>query len=110
MTVIFCHLVIFSFHCESFLLTFYKDGEVCYLYNIEANSDEGSFIVPSDLVIPGGFDKVIISAIDNSWETETNVYEQSEFVIQKIGFVTLPQDEVMFRYEGDLTSQSGADG
>ena len=96
---------------ERALLTFYNcDGKAILIYPITANSEKGSYVVPSDLVIPEGFNKVVISAIDNSWQNPYNRFEQSDFVIQQIGFVTLPQDEVMFRYEGDLTSQSGADG
>ena len=96
---------------ERALLTFYNcDEKAILIYPITANSEKGSYVVPSDLVIPEGFNKVVISAIDNSWQNPYNRFEQSDFVIQQIGFVTLPQDEVMFRYEGDLTSQSGADG
>ena len=96
---------------EQALLTFYKDGEVVLIYPVTANSADGSYTVPADLVITEGFDKVVISAVDNSWASEGNYrLEQSDFVVQEIGFVTLPPNEVMFRYEGDLVSDGGADG
>ncbi|HCZ43690.1 MAG TPA: hypothetical protein DHV46_03885, partial [Desulfovibrio piger] len=96
---------------EQALLTFYKDGEVVLIYPVTANSADGSYTVPADLVITEGFDKVVISAVDNSWNSDDNFeVEQSDFVVQEIGFVTLPPNEVMFRYEGDLVSDGGADG
>ena len=96
---------------EQALLTFYKDGEVVLIYHVTANSADGSYTVPADLVITEGFDKVVISAVDNSWASKDNYrLEQSDFVVQEIGFVTLPPNEVMFRYEGDLVSDGGADG
>ena len=96
---------------EQALLTFYKDEEVVLKYPVTANSADGSYTVPADLVITEGFDKVVISAVDNSWASEDNYrLEQSDFVVQEIGFVTLPPNEVMFRYEGDLVSDGGADG
>ena len=96
---------------EQALLTFYKDGEVVLIYPVTANSADGSYTVPADLVITEGFDKVVISAVDNSWASKDNYrLEQSDFVVQEIGFVTLPPNEVMFRYEGDLVSDGGADG
>ena len=96
---------------EQALLTFYKDGEVVLMYPVTANSADGSYTVPADLVITEGFDKVVISAVDNSWASKNNFdVEQSDFVVQEIGFVTLPPNEVMFRYEGDLVSDGGADG
>lgn len=96
---------------EQALLTFYKDGEVVLMYPVTANSADGSYTVPADLVITEGFDQVVISAVDNSWASKNNFdVEQSDFVVQEIGFVTLPPNEVMFRYEGDLVSDGGADG
>ena len=96
---------------EQALLTFYKDGKIVLMYPVTANSEDGSYTVPADLVITEGFDKVVISAVDNSWASKNNFdVEQSDFVVQEIGFVTLPPNEVMFRYEGDLVSDGGADG
>ena len=96
---------------EQALLTFYKDEEVVLIYPVTANSADGSYTVPADLVITEGFDKVVISAVDNSWDSKDNYrLERSDFVVQEIGFVTLPPNEVMFRYEGDLVSDGGADG
>ena len=96
---------------EQALLTFYKDGKIVLMYPVTANSADGSYTVPADLVITEGFDKVVISAVDNSWASKDNYrLEQSDFVVQEIGFVTLPPNEVMFRYEGDLVSDGGADG
>ena len=96
---------------EQALLTFYKDGEVVLMYPVTADSEDGSYTVPADLVITEGFDQVVISAVDNSWASKNNFdVEQSDFVVQEIGFVTLPPNEVMFRYEGDLVSDGGADG
>lgn len=96
---------------EQALLTFYKDEEVVQIYPVTANSADGSYTVPADLVITEGFDKVVISAVDNSWNSVDNFeVEQSDFVVQEIGFVTLPPNEVMFRHKGDLVSDGGADG
>ena len=96
---------------EQALLTFYKDGKVVLIYPVTANSADGSYTVPADLVITEGFDKVVISAVDNSWASKDNYrLEQSDFVVQEIGFVTLPPNEVMFRHKGDLVSDGGADG
>ena len=96
---------------EQALLTFYKDGEIVLIYPITADSEDGSYTVPADLVITEGFDQVVISAVDNSWASKDNFgIEQSDFVVQEIGFVTLPPNEVMFRYEGNLVSNGGADG
>ena len=96
---------------EQALLTFYKGEEIVLMYPVTANSADGSYTVPADLVITEGFDKVVISAVDNSWNSDDNfAVEQSDFVVQEIGFVTLPPNEVMFRYEGDLVSDGGADG
>ena len=96
---------------EQALLTFYKDGEIVLIYPITADSEDGSYTVPADLVITEGFDQVVISAVDNSWASKDNFgVEQSDFVVQEIGFVTLPPNEVMFRYEGNLVSNGGADG
>ena len=96
---------------EQALLTFYKGKEIVLMYPVTADSEDGSYTVPADLVITEGFDKVVISAVDNSWASKGNYkVEQSDFVVQEIGFVTLPPNEVMFRYEGDLVSDGGADG
>ena len=55
----------------------------------------------------GGFDKVVISAVDN--RTAEYMDEHSDFTIQGIDFITKRDDPIIVS-EGTVTAESGADG
>ncbi|MCG9094415.1 retention module-containing protein [Laribacter hongkongensis] len=85
---------------EKALITFYRNGEVVHSVVITGNSRDGQFQVSIDEYLAKGFDKVVISAVDNG--------ENSDFTIQGIDFVTaLPP---LVTYSGTVTGESGADG
>ena len=92
---------------EKALVTFYRDGEIVGSTIVEGNSSTGTFTLNSSDVVLGGFDKVVISAVDN----RTDVYrdEHSDFTIQGIDFIT-KRDDPFIVSEGTVTAASGADG
>ena len=83
---------------EKALVTFYRDGQIVGSTLVEGNS--------SDVVL-GGFDKVVISAVDNRTPEFPN--ENSDFTIQGIDFIT-KRDDPFIVSEGTVTAESGADG
>ena len=92
---------------EKALVTFYRDGEIVGSTIVEGNSSTGTFTLNSSDVILGGFDKVVISAVDN--RTPQFQDEHSDFTIQGIDFITKRDDPIIVS-EGTVTAQSGADG
>ena len=80
-------------------ITFYKNGEVIYSTQI-SGSNEGKYNFDTTGYVAKGFDKVIISAVDND--------EHSDFTIQNIDFVTIEASIAL--YEGTVTGTAGADG
>ena len=85
---------------EKALITFYK-GKTPVFSKLVEGSDTGEFVYNTGDVLLEGFDKVIISAVDNS--------EDSDFTIQSFDFVTKRDDPVSIS-EGTVTAESGADG
>ncbi|WP_300717520.1 VWA domain-containing protein [uncultured Desulfovibrio sp.] len=92
---------------EKALVTFYRDGQIVGSTLVEGNSSDGKFTLNSSDVVLGGFDKVVISAVDN--RTEAFPTEQSDFTIQGIDFIT-KRDDPFIVSEGTVTAESGADG
>ena len=92
---------------EKALVTFYRDGEIVGSTIVEGNSSTGTFTLNSSDVILGGFDKVVISAVDN--RTDEYRDEHSDFTIQGIDFIT-KRDDPFIVSEGKVTAASGADG
>ena len=92
---------------EKALVTFYRDGEIVGSTIVEGNSSTGTFTLNSSDVVLGGFDKVVISAVDN--RTAEYMDEHSDFTIQGIDFIT-KRDDPFIVSEGKVTAASGADG
>ena len=92
---------------EKALVTFYRDGEIVGSTIVEGNSSTGTFTLNSSDVVLGGFDKVVISAVDN--RTAEYMDEHSDFTIQGIDFITKRDDPIIIN-EGTVTAASGADG
>ncbi len=89
---------------EKALITFYR-GEN-HVYSTVVEGQEGSsgttiFSIASSELLVGGFDKVVISALDND--------DNSDFTIQRIEFITKSNDP-LFVCSGTLTVNPGADG
>ena len=92
---------------EKALVTFYRDGQIVGSTLVEGKSDNGKYTLDSSDVVLGGFDKVVISAVDNS--TSDYPKENSDFTIQGIDFITKRDDPIIIN-EGKVTAKSGADG
>ena len=92
---------------EKALVTFYRDGKIVGSTIVEGNSSTGTFTLNSSDVVLGGFDKVVISAVDN--RTDEYRDEHSDFTIQGIDFITKRDDPIIVS-EGTVTAESGADG
>ena len=92
---------------EKALVTFYRDGEIVGSTIVEGNSSTGTFTLNSSDVVLGGFDKVVISAVDN--RTDEYRDEHSDFTIQGIDFITKRDDPIIIN-KGTVTAESGADG
>ena len=92
---------------EKALVTFYRDGQIVGSTLVEGNSQDGKFTLNSSDVVLGGFDKVVISAVDNSTDQFPN--ENSDFTIQGIDFIT-KRDDPIISSKGTVTAESGADG
>ena len=86
---------------EKALISFYnKDGKLVYSTVVEG-TNSGEFTFNTGDVILEGFDRVVISAVDNT--------ENSDFTIQGIDFIT-KRDNPIIVNEGKVTAESGADG
>ena len=92
---------------EKALVTFYRDGQIVGSTVVEGQSSDGTFTLNSSDVVLGGFDKVVISAVDN--KTPEFQDENSDFTIQGIDFITKRDDPIIIN-EGTVTAVSGADG
>ena len=92
---------------EKALVTFYRDGQIVGSTVVEGQSSDGTFTLNSSDVVLGGFDKVVISAVDNRTPDFQN--ENSDFTIQGIDFITKRDDPIIIN-EGKVTAKSGADG
>ena len=85
---------------EKALITFYKDGNPVYS-TIEEGTNSGEFVYNTGEVLLDGFDRVVISAVNNT--------ENSDFTIQGFDFVTKRDDPIIVN-GGTVTADSGADG
>ena len=85
---------------EKALIAFYKGDQLVYSHVAEGSAS-GEFVYNSGEVILGGFNRVVISAVDNT--------ENSDFTIQGFDFVT-KRDEPIIVNGGTVTAESGADG
>ena len=92
---------------EKALVTFYRDGQIVGSTLVYGQSSNGKFTLDSSDVVLGGFDKVVISAVDN--RTDSYHDELSDFTIQGIDFITKRDDPIIIN-EGKVTAESGADG
>ena len=92
---------------EKALVTFYRDGQIVGSTVVEGQSSDGTYTLNSSDVVLGGFDKVVISAVDNRTPEFPN--ENSDFTIQGIDFITKRDDPIIIN-EGKVTAESGADG
>ena len=91
---------------EKALITFYKDGKLVYS-TVVYGTDSGEFTFNTGDVVLEGFDKVVVSAVDNSTDKYKN--ESSDFTIQGFDFITKRNDPFIVS-EGTVTAASGADG
>ena len=85
---------------EKALIAFYKDGQLVYSTVVEG-TNSGDFTFNTGDVVLEGFDKVVISAVDNG--------ENSDFTIQGFDFITKRDDPIIVS-SGTVTAESGADG
>ena len=85
---------------EKALITFYKDGKLVYSTVVEG-TNSGEFTFNTGDVVLEGFDKVVISAVDNG--------ENSDFTIQGFDFIT-KRDDAIIVSKGEVKAESGADG
>lgn len=85
---------------EKALIAFYKEGQLVYSTVVEG-TQSGEFVYNTGDVVLEGFDRVVISAVDNG--------ENSDFTIQGIDFIT-KRDDPFIVSEGKVTAASGADG
>ena len=85
---------------EKALIAFYKEGQLVYSTVVEG-TQSGEFVYNTGDVVLEGFDRVVISAVDNG--------ENSDFTIQGIDFITKRDDPIIVN-EGKVTAESGADG
>ena len=92
---------------EKALVTFYRDGQIVGSRLVQGQSSTGTFTLNASDVVLGGFDQVVISAVDN--RTPQFQDEHSDFTIQGIDFITKRDDPIIVS-EGTVTAQSGADG
>ena len=91
---------------EKALIAFYK-GETLVYSTVVEGTNSGNFTFNSGDVILEGFDKVVISAVNNSTDKYPN--ENSDFTIQGIDFITKRDDPIIVS-DGTVTAESGADG
>ena len=91
---------------EKALITFYKDGKLVYS-TVVYGTDSGEFTFNTGDVVLEGFDKVVVSAVDNSTDKYKN--ESSDFTIQGFDFITKRNDPIIIN-KGTVTAESGADG
>ena len=91
---------------EHVLVTFYKDGKPVGSRVIDAVQNEGgqAVVVHSDQFLSAGFDKVVISALQNTGGTG----QASTFTLQGVGLITAP--EPIHQVTGEIAVDSGADG
>nr|WP_305734074.1 Ig-like domain-containing protein [uncultured Bilophila sp.] len=92
---------------EKALVNFYRDGELVASVLVEGNSTTGEFTLETSDVVAQGFDKVVISSVDNKTDEYRN--ESSDFVIQGFDFITKPNNPLIVT-TGTVTGESGADG
>ncbi|WP_303236698.1 DUF5801 repeats-in-toxin domain-containing protein, partial [uncultured Bilophila sp.] len=85
---------------ERALVSFYKNGNLVYSTEVTGNSKDGAFTLDMKDFVTEGFDRVIISAVDNG--------ENSDFTLQSVDFVT--SEPAIVTYEGTVAGNSGADG
>ena len=85
---------------EKALIAFYKDGQLVYS-TVEEGTNSGKFTFNTGDIVLEGFDRVVISAVDNG--------EDSDFTIQGIDFITKRDDPIIVS-EGSVMAESGADG
>ena len=85
---------------EKALIAFYKDGQLVYS-TVEEGTNSGKFTFNTGDIVLEGFDRVVISAVDNG--------EDSDFTIQSIDFITKRDDPIIVS-EGSVTAEFGADG
>ncbi|MEQ2654844.1 VCBS domain-containing protein [Desulfovibrio piger] len=91
---------------EKALITFYKDGKLVYS-TVVYGTDSGEFTFNTGDVVLEGFNKVVVSAVDNSTDKYKN--ESSDFTIQGFDFITKRNDPIIIN-KGTVTAESGADG
>ena len=91
---------------EKALITFYKDGKLVYS-TVVYGTDSGEFTFNTGDVVLEGFDKVVVSAVDNSTDKYKN--ESSDFTIQGFDFITKRNDPIIIN-KGTVTAEYGADG
>ena len=91
---------------EKALITFYKDGKLVYS-TVVYGTDSGEFTFNTGDVVLEGFDKVVVSAVDNSTDKYKN--ESSDFTIQGFDFITKRNDPIIIN-KGTVRAESGADG
>ena len=91
---------------EKALITFYKDGDLVYS-TVVYGTDSGEFTFNTGDVVLEGFNKVVVSAVDNSTDKYKN--ESSDFTIQGFDFITKRNDPIIIN-KGTVTAEHGADG
>ena len=85
---------------EKALISFYKEGHLVHSELVTGRSTDGEFTLNTKEFLADGFDRVVISAVDNG--------EHSDFTIQSVDFVT--SEPAIAVYTGTVTGISGADG
>lgn len=85
-------------------VSFYKNGTLVYTKDLASDKTNGIFNADNEFqdYISGGFDRVVISAVDNGQS------DNSDFSIRNISFDTLPNTGTVTK--GTVTGTPGADG
>ena len=88
-------------YSERAIISFYNnEGDLVHTQEVIGRSTDGEFTLNTKEFLADGFDRVVISAVDNN--------EHSDFTIQSVDFVT--SEPAIAVYTGTVTGISGADG
>jgi len=99
---------------EAATVTFYRDGEMVW-WDAATGLSKGESERTFGTGIAGGFDMVVISppdndSIDPGKRNQYKTVSDNEWTVRKIDFSTLPQEDPIHAYEGQIEIHASADG